>query len=115
VVRRIYIPDAGDLVWLDFSPQAGREQAGRRPAVILSPATYNERAGLAVACPVTSHAKNYPFEVALPPGGAVTGVVLADHLKSVDWRQRRAESAGRVPEQVMGEVRDRIAVMLRIG
>ncbi len=111
-MRRGYIPGAGDLVWLDFSPQTGREQAGRRPALVLSPATYNERAGLIVACPITSQAKGYPFEVALPAGLPIAGVILADHLKSMDWRQRRAEPAGRAPKYVLKQVRDRVAVLL---
>lgn len=80
-----YVPDRGDLVWLSFDPQAGREQAGRRPAVILSPASYNRSSGLALAVPVTSHVKGYPFEVPIPAGMRISGVILADHLKSVDW------------------------------
>ncbi len=111
-MRRGYIPGAGDLVWLDFSPQTGREQAGRRPALVLSPAAYNEPAGLIVACPITSQAKGYPFEVALPAGLPISGVILADHLKSMDWRRRRAEPAGRVPKYVLKQVRDRVAVLL---
>ncbi len=85
-------PNAGDLVWLTFNPQAGREQAGRRPAVVLSPAAYNKRSGLALVWPITSQVKGYPFEVALPHGLPIAGVILADHLKSVDWRARRAEA-----------------------
>src|SRR5262249_45281579 len=80
-----YAPDAGDLVWLSFSPHAGREQAGRRPGLVLSPRAYNEKAGLCLVCPVTNQAKGYPFEVALPGGLAVGGVVLSDHVKSADW------------------------------
>ena len=93
------VPDAGDLVWFTFDPQAGREQAGRRPALILSPASYNRKSGLAVVCPITSHIKGYPFEVELGPNLPVSGVILADHLKSLDWRVRRAEPAGRLPKQ----------------
>lgn len=111
-MTRAYVPEAGDLVWLDFHPQAGREQAGRRPAVVLSPAVYNQRAGLAVACPVTSRAKGYPFEVALPSGLPVSGVILADHVRSLDWRERRARRIARLPGAVMQEIRDRIAALL---
>jgi len=111
-VKRAWVPDAGDLVWLSFHPQAGREQAGRRPALILSPATYNRKSGLAVVCPITSQVKGYPFEVQLAPGSPVNGVVLADHLKSVDWQARRAEPAGRLHRQVLQEVLDRLAPLL---
>lgn len=88
--RATYVPERGDVVWLDFDPHAGREQAKRRPAVILSPATYNARTSLALCCPVTSQVKGYPFEVALPDGLEVQGVVLADQLRSQDWRARHA-------------------------
>src|SRR5207245_2851651 len=86
MVARAYVPDTGDLVWLTFDPQAGHEQRGRRPALILSPRAYNSKARLAIACPVTSHVKVYPFEVPLPPGGKISGVVLADHVKNLDWQ-----------------------------
>lgn len=111
-MSRRYVPDAGDLVWLTFEPQAGREQAGRRPALILSPAAYNARAGLAVACPITSQVKRYPFEVPLAADGPIAGVILADHLKSIDWRSRRAERAGRVSEATLGETRGRLRPLL---
>lgn len=111
-MSRSYVPDAGDLVWIDFDPHAGREQSGRRPAVVLSPAAYNVRSGLALACPVTSHTKGYPFEVALPAGGRVQGVILSDHLKSIDWRVRRAQKAGRLGDNVLEAVRDRLRVLL---
>lgn len=107
-----YVPDTGDLIWLTFDPQVGREQAGRRPAVVLSQAIYNGRTGLAVACPITSHAKGYPFEVPLPKGLPISGVVLADHLKSVDWRGRRAEKAGRVPKSIVEQITERIAPLI---
>jgi mRNA interferase MazF len=111
-VKRDWAPDAGDLVWITFDPQAGREQAGRRPALILSPSPYNRKSGLALACPITSHIKGYPFEVELPPGRSISGVVLADHLKSLDWRMRRAEPAGRLPAVILREVLDRLAPLL---
>lgn len=112
MVARPYIPDAGDLVWLDFSPQSGREQAGRRPGVVLSPSAYNRKAGLSVVCPVTSQVKGYPFEVLVPRGLPISGVILADHLRSVDWRQRRAEKAGKLPDHTLEEVREKIAALL---
>ena len=86
-----YVPSQGDLVWLDFSPQAGHEQAGRRPALVLSPSAYNQKAGLAVLCPVTNQIKGYPFEVELPQGHTVSGAVLADQVRSLDWRSRNAK------------------------
>jgi mRNA interferase MazF len=105
-------PGAGDLVWLTFDPQAGREQAGRRPALVLSPRAYNARSGLALACPITSHVKGYPFEVALPAGIGATGVILADHVKSIDWKARRAERFGRCPVDAMEEVWAKLAALL---
>jgi mRNA interferase MazF len=111
-VKRQWVPDAGDLVWLTFDPHARREQAGRRPALVLSPAQYNRRSGLVLVCPITSHVKGYPFEVELPPDQPVSGVILADHIKSVDWRARRAEPAARLPGQVLQEVLARLAPLL---
>jgi mRNA interferase MazF len=114
VVAHEYVPDAGDLVWIDFTPQAGREQAGRRPAIVLSQRGYNEKAGLAVLCPITSHSKGYPFEVALPPGSRIRGVILSDHLKSLDWRQRNAQKAGKLPPAILATVLESISVLLQI-
>jgi mRNA interferase MazF len=91
-------------VWLDFAPQAGHEQSGRRPALVLSPITYNRRVGLAVCCPVTGQAKGYPFEVPLPEGIPVSGVVLSDQIRSLDWRARRAQRAAVAPGTVVDEV-----------
>jgi mRNA interferase MazF len=95
-----------------FDPQAGREQAGRRPALVLSPFLYNSRSGLALVCPITSKVKGHSFEVALPAGLAVAGVVLADHVKSLDWKARRATRAGRVPEEVLGDVLAKLTALL---
>ncbi len=114
MVKARHVPDAGDLVWIDFDPHAGREQAGRRPALVLSPSAYNAKTGLAIACPVTSQIKGYPFEVLLPPGAAISGAVLCDHLKSIDWRARRAERAARAPGPVMQEARRKIAALLGV-
>ena len=107
-----WVPEAGDFIWLPFDPKAGREQAGRRPALVLSPRGYNARAGLALVCPITNHAKGYPLEVAAPADSGATGVILADHVKSVDWKARRAEKAGEFPDEVIDEVRARIAPLL---
>jgi mRNA interferase MazF len=105
-------PDRGHLVWLQFTPQAGHEQAGRRPALVLSPRAYNGKVGLAVCCPITSHVKGYPFEVALPSGLPIAGVVLADQVKSLDWRARRAEPAGTAPPAVVDEVLAKLETLL---
>lgn len=112
MVVRAYVPDAGDLVWLRFDPQAGHEQRGRRPALILSPRIYNAKARLAIACPVTSHVKGYPFEVPLPLGGKIGGVVLADHVKNVDWQARRVAFEAKAPEEIVTDVRERLRVLL---
>jgi mRNA interferase MazF len=105
-------PNRGDVVWLSLDPQAGHEQAGRRPALVLSPVAYNGPVGLALVCPVTNRPKGYPFEVPLPDGLVVTGVVLADHVKCLDWRSRKATFICEVPEQVVAEVVRRLVLLL---
>ena len=110
--RIIHTPAQGDLVWLDFHPQAGHEQSGRRPAVILSPGAYNKKLGLALVCPVTRQAKGYPFEVVLPNSLPVTGVVLSDHLKSQDWRARRAEFIAKLDEPTLTAILQRARTLL---
>lgn len=110
-----YVPDRGDLVWITLDPQAGHEQAGRRPALVLSPASYNGRVGLALICPITSHVKQYPFEVPLPPGSAVHGVVGADQVKSLDWRARKVSRIGRLAEKSVGDVIQRLQTLLSSG
>jgi mRNA interferase MazF len=112
---KAYVPDAGDVVWVDFTPQAAHEQAGRRPAVVLSPQSYNEKAGLAVLCPITSHAKGYPFEVAIPAALAVWGVILADQLKSLDWRRCQVQRFGKIPATVLDTLLRRVAALLGIA
>ncbi|MHB1224101.1 MAG: endoribonuclease MazF [Gemmatimonadaceae bacterium] len=107
-----HAPDRGDVVWLDFDPQAGHEQAGRRPALVISPGAYNDRTGLALCCPITSRMKGYPFEVALPSGIGVEGVVLADQLKSLDWRVRNASLITRLPDAVVDAVLARARTLL---
>ena len=111
-MKAAYVPEAGDFVWWTFDPQAGREQAGRRPALVLSPRLYNAKSLLAVVCPITNQAKGYPFEVAVPAGHGATGVILADHLKSVDWKARRAVRLGHCPPDVLDEVRARLVPLL---
>ena len=104
------VPDAGDIAWLAFSPQAGHEQAGMRPAVVLSPAAYNRKTSMMICCPMTSQIKGYPFEVVVsqsPPSA-----VLSDQVKSVDWRARRAKRKGRVPEGVLIEIRAKICALI---
>jgi mRNA interferase MazF len=95
-----------------MDPAAGREQAGRRPALVVSPASYNGKVGLAVMCPITGHVKGYPFEVGIPPGLPVGGAILSDHLKSLDWRERRAERIVRLPDDVVAAVIARIEALL---
>ena len=112
MVDQLPAPNRGDLIWVSLNPQAGHEQAGRRPALVLSPVEYNSRVGLALMCPVTSRAKGYPFEVALPTDLDVTGVILADQIKSLDWRVRRAEIACRAPKSVIDEVLGKLTTLL---
>ncbi len=107
-----FVPDRGDLVWLTFTPQARHEQAGRRPALVLSPRAYNGKVGLAIACPVTTQVKGYPFEVTLPHGLPVSGAVLSDQLKSLDWRQRHATLIARAPEETIAEVMGKVSALL---
>jgi mRNA interferase MazF len=99
-----FVPDRGDVVWISLNPQAGHEQAGRRPAVVLSPASYNGKVGLSLVCPITNQAKGYPFEVALPESFEVTGVILADQIKSLDWRARQADLIATLPDAVIESV-----------
>lgn len=107
-----YIPERGDAVWITLDPQAGHEQAGRRPALVLSPSAYNGRVGLALLCPITNQAKGYPFEVLLPRELPVSGVVGADQVKSLDWRARKASWIGAVPEEIVAEVVRRLQTLL---
>lgn len=111
-MARRYVPARGDAVWITLNPQAGHEQAGRRPALVVSPASYNGKVGLAVFCPITSQVKGYPFEVTIPSGLKVGGVVLSDQVKSLDWRMRRAEFICKVPRETLSEVIDKLEVLL---
>lgn len=105
-----YVPEAGDIVWLSFDPQVGREQAGHRPAVVLSPAVYNAKTSLMVCCPMTTRIKNYPFEVVI--SSANPSAVLADQLKSLDWRRRRAKRKGAISADELAEVRAKIRALI---
>jgi mRNA interferase MazF len=105
-----YVPDAGDIVWINFDPQAGHEQAGHRPAVVLSPAAYNTKTSLMLCCPMTTQIKNYPFEVFI--AGSGRSAVLADQIKSLDWRRRRAKRKGAVSPTELAEVRAKIRVLI---
>lgn len=111
VEARAYLPERGDVVWLQFSPQSGHEQAGRRPALVLSPGAYNRRTGLGLLCPITSVVKGYAFEVPVNVGN-VQGVVLSDQVRSLDWRARCAERIGRVTDLTLQEVLTRVHTLV---
>lgn len=113
MVTGAYCPDRGDVVWLDFTPQSGHEQAGRRPALVLSPAAYNRKSGLMLCCPVTNQAKGYPFEVSVAPSiGRVTGVALADQVRCLDWRSRNAAKFASVTTQCALDVSAKVKLLL---
>ena len=107
-----YVPERGDIVWISLAPPAGHEQAGRRPAVVLSPQIYNRRTGLAVFCPVTSQVKGYSFEVLIPPGLPVSGAVLSDQVKNLDWRARRVEPICALPPGTIAEIQGKLGTLL---
>ena len=107
-----YIPERGDIVWLEFNPQAGYEQAGHRPALVLSPRAYNEKVQLALFCPITSHIKGYPFEVILSEKHKVSGAILSDQIKSLDWQKRKAKRIVTAPQDVLEEVLAKIHTLL---
>ena len=109
-----YIPRRGDIVWINLDPQAGHEHSGRRPAFVVSPASYNRKVGLALFCPITRQIKGYPFEVELPQGLPVKGAVLSDQLKSLDWQARKAEFICQVSEEVLYEVLQKILPLLTV-
>lgn len=109
-MARSYVPDVGDIVWISFDPQTGHEQAGHRPAVVLSPAAYNARTSLMVCCPMTSQVKNYPFEVVI--AGPSPSAVLADQVKSLDWRKRRAKRKGTISRTELAEMRAKILALI---
>jgi mRNA interferase MazF len=112
VSSRAYVPQCGDVVWITLNPQAGYEQAGRRPAVVLSPQSYNSKTGLAIFCPITNQIKGYPFEVIIPAGLSVAGAVLSDQVKSLDWRARNAELICTLPTETISEVLQKLGTLL---
>jgi mRNA interferase MazF len=109
-MARSYVPDAGDIVWISFDPQTGHEQAGHRPAVVLSPAAYNAKTSLMVCCPMTTQIKNYPFEVVIV--GVSPSAVLADQVKSLDWRKSRARRKGTISAAELADVRAKIRALI---
>ena len=113
-MTRQYVPRRGDAIWISLNPQAGHEQAGRRPAIVLSPEAYNGRVGLAILCPITNQIKGYPFEVSIPPGLDVAGVILSDQVKSLDWRARRAEFIATLPNETITEALQKIGTLLAV-
>lgn len=112
MTSRRYVPQRGDLVWITLNPQAGHEQTGRRPALVISPRNYNERTGLAILCPVTSQVKGYPFEVLIPSGLTIAGAILSDQAKSLDWQARDAERICMLPDEKIVEVLDKLVLLL---
>jgi mRNA interferase MazF len=112
VKPRAYVPECGDVVWITLNPQAGHEEAGRRPAVVISPESYNGKVGMAIFCPITSQVKGYPFEVVIPPGLPVSGAILSDQVKSLDWRARHAELICTLPTATISEVFQKLATLL---
>ena len=107
-----YVPEQGDAVWIDFNPQTGHEQAGRRPALILSPLSYNRKVRLALLCPITNQVKGYPFVVVIPSHEKVSGVILSDQVKSLDWQKRNAEFIAKLPDETVTEVTKKLKTLL---
>jgi mRNA interferase MazF len=110
-----YVPARGDIVWLDFNPRVGHEQAGKRPALVISPEEYNEKVGLALFCPITSKEKGYPFEIKIDIKNKIKGVILSDQLKSLDWRKRNAKYITRAGKKVMEDVIEKVSLLIIAG
>ena len=110
----VYCPKRGDVVWISFNPQAGHEQAGHRPALVLSPQSYNRKVGLAILCPITNQVKGYPFEVSIPPGLRASGAVLSDQVKSMDWRARKASLLCLLPETIVRQVLKKVGTLFDV-
>ena len=108
-----YVPDRGDAVWISMNPQAGHEQAGRRPALVISPLAYNRKVGLAIMYPITSQVKGYPFEVLINAGAGVGGAILSDQVRSLDWRERRAEFVCRLPVETVAVVLEKLLTLIK--
>jgi mRNA interferase MazF len=109
-----YCPERGDVVWISFTPQAGHEQAGHRPALVLSPQSYNAKVGLAILCPITDQVKGYPFEVKIPTGLKASGVILSDQVKSMDWRARKATRICSLPDATIRQVLNKVGTLLDV-
>ena len=109
-----YIPNRGDIVWIELNPQAGHEQVGRRPALVLSPSAYNGKVGLAILCPITGQVKGYPFETLVPDGLKISGVILSDQVKSLDWKARQAEYVCNIPAATLNEVLQKLNTLLTL-
>lgn len=109
-----YIPDSGDIIWITLNPQAGHEQAGRRPALVLSPKAYNGKVGLAILCPITTKIKGYPFEVKIPKGIKASGAILSDQVKSLDWKARETEFFCKLPATTFNEVVQKLSTLIRL-
>jgi mRNA interferase MazF len=107
-----YCPRRGDVIWISFNPREGHEQAGLRPALVLSPQSYNRKVGLAILCPLTNEVKGYPFEVAVPDGLKATGVILSDQVKSMDWRARKASLLCSIPEETVRHVLNKLGTLI---
>ena len=114
VKEEIYVPRQGDIVWITLTPQRGHEQSGRRPAVVLSPESYNRKTGLTILCPITNQIKGYPFEVQLPSSDLVTGAILSDQVKSLDWRMRDVEFICRLPDIIVNEIFEKLKTLLNL-
>jgi len=111
MVKKYYVPERGDLVWVDFSPQRGHEQGGERPAVVISQRIYNERSGLTLVCPVTSKDKGYPFEVTIQEG-KINGFVLSDQVRSIDWKARRVRFISKMDLRTLKEISEKIVSLI---
>lgn len=109
-----YVPDRGDVIWISLDPQAGHEQAGRRPVLVLSPAAYNGKVGLTILCPITNQIKGYPFEVQIPSGLNVSGVILSDQVKCLDWKVRKAEFICKLPTKITTDVLNKLSTLFRV-
>ena len=112
MVSSAYVPERGDLIWLNFNPQTGHEQSGQRPAIVLSPGKYNSKTGLLLACPITRQVKGYPFEVAVRTE-KIEGVVLSDQVRSLDWKSRRTSLIEKVPEENLAAVQEKLLILLQ--
>ena len=112
VINTGYVPSRGDIVWLEFNPQAGSEQAGRRPALVISPKAYNQKVGLSLFCPITSKVKGYPFEVPITDNPKISGVILCDQIKSLDWHNRKAKFICKLPEDILQDALAKIKLLI---